>query len=104
MMQLSAFNDLRKTLSDFPVVRRLLLMNDRGSDDPVDNDGLEIAVDAPEATDTQWREIVDIVKRCEFELSSEPQRLSDMTNAMKERYIREATVIFDQSDSPTSPT
>ncbi len=95
---------LRKTLSLRPEIRRIYIVDQRSGDHPDENLGIELALQISATTDHQKQEILTIIEDSPVKLTSDPVWLGQAAPAIREFILKNGTLIYDQSDSPTSPT
>ncbi len=95
---------LRDGLSMRPEIRSIYLVDHRSGTHPDENKGLEIALQVGGITDDQRREILKIIEESSLNLSAEPVWLQDISPAVRAFILKHGKLIYNQSDSPTSPT
>lgn len=98
-----AFKELCTSLARLEYVRRIYLMENRADAHPT-ADPISLALEAPEATDKQWQAAMDVVDEATFKLGHPPYRLEELDDSLRADFIKSGHKIYDQSDSPVSPT
>ena len=97
------FKSLCTALARLDYVRRIYLMENRADAHPT-SDPISLALEAPEATDKQWQAAMAVVNEAAFKLGHPPYRLEDLDDSLRADFIKSGHKIYDQSDSPVSPT
>ena len=102
-LDLDTFKELCNSLSALPFIRRIYLLENRKDARPSVHP-IDLALEVPEATEKQWKNVLDVVKEARFQLTRPPIRMDSLDANQRTRIIKAGHKIYDRSASPVSPT
>lgn len=98
------YRDLLRVLSDHPEVRRVILFGSRARGDAQPRSDIDLAVEAPDATSRQWRDLwFFLVEDAETLLHVDAVRLEEAPPELRERIVAEGKVLYERPEEPTAP-
>ena len=97
-------NELKEQLLAHAEVRRAYIIEQRPDENPLNNQGLLLAIEAPEATKDQWDDLIELIIASPVRFASEPIWMEKVDAPVREHVLRYGALIVDKNNSPTSPT
>ena len=89
-----AIPDLVQQLSEEPSVQRVLLFGSRARGTARDRSDIDLAIDAPDASEQEWDRIAVAVDEAETLLRIDLIRLDEASGDFREEIEREGVVLF----------
>lgn len=85
------------TVSAMPEVHRVILFGSRARGDADEYSDIDLAIEAPQATQKQWLQLLLLLDDLDTLLSIDVIRLEDAPTLLRERVMEEGKVLYERS-------
>ncbi|MBI4556837.1 MAG: nucleotidyltransferase domain-containing protein [Candidatus Hydrogenedentes bacterium] len=94
--------DMIDKLQSWPAVRRIYLFGSRARGDNQERSDIDLAVEAPTATDDQWVEMRLAAEDAYTLLTIDLVRLDDASDEFRQRIFAEGKLLYERPGSATN--
>ncbi|WP_230192822.1 nucleotidyltransferase domain-containing protein [Paenibacillus sp. CECT 9249] len=92
-----------RTASEHRNVRRVFLFGSRAKGDADERSDIDLAVEAPEADEREWLEIMHQLEDFETLLAMDIIRLDEASSSLREVIYKEGQIVYEQPKGETKP-
>jgi predicted nucleotidyltransferase len=86
-------------LKQLAFVKRIYLFGSRARGDASERSDIDLAIDCPQATGTDWLKVVDIIDNADTLLKIDCVRLDQTTQPLRNKLSQEGIVIYEYPNS-----
>ncbi|HXQ23929.1 MAG TPA: nucleotidyltransferase domain-containing protein [Candidatus Acidoferrales bacterium] len=95
-----AIDRLVRRFAAQPHVRRIWLFGSRARGDAAERSDIDLAVEAPEASEPEWLEMAGWIDEADTLLPIDLVRLDDASEGLRQQVRKEGRVIFERGTAP----